>query len=433
MPPLHKFTSIRPLTDTHWSLLTPHDIFAALRDEPTLFWLDSGNLPNGWSFLGIHPSFCSTPAALLDTPLHRSRRSLKNHPIGGTLPPYKGGWIVHLNYPTPFMSAFPRAAIRTEIQAHFFENVLAYSHIDKSWHCIVSTLANTSVRGRRQKTEKLLRLCQNAHSTGDIPNSIPEFKNGIPSHNHSLVGAERERYLRSIRRALHYICAGDIYQVNIAHCFDLPWSKSAGELYLRLRSESSAAYGVYLGSALSRENHSLLSISPELFLRNRNGIVTTRPIKGTRALGASAEETLQRGRELETSPKERAELNMIVDLERNDLGRVCSFGSIRVESSGEIEELPALLHRTATVSGRLRRERRWENCCARHTPADQSPARQNFARWRSSQNSNPSHVAPIAARLAGWDWTATWNSTSLSAQQSAILKRARRVITQDPA
>ena len=161
------------------------------------------------------------------------------------------------------------------------------------------------------------------------------------------------RYIRAVERALAYIQAGDIYQVNVARHFDALWPGSAAELYLRMREQSPPSYGAYIGKGLTASGQSICSISPELFLSARSGRILTRPIKGTCARGATPSEDASARRALEGSAKERAELNMIIDLERNDLGRVCVHGSVAVESSGEIEELEALLHRTASVSGRL--------------------------------------------------------------------------------
>jgi para-aminobenzoate synthetase component 1 len=165
----------------------------------------------------------------------------------------------------------------------------------------------------------------------------------------------KEEYCRAVARALDYIRAGDIYQVNLAQRFSVPWQESAASLYLRLRKASPAAYGVFLGSNLVDGRHSICSVSPELFLKRRGREVVTCPIKGTRPRGSTPAETSAAGRDLSTSAKERAELNMIVDVERNDLGRVCEFGSVHVNSPGEIQELPTLLHRVATVSGTLRK------------------------------------------------------------------------------
>ncbi len=114
------------------------------------------------------------------------------------------------------------------------------------------------------------------------------------------------------------------------------------------------SYGAYLGPELSRDRRAICCISPELFLRVRGSRVETHPIKGTRPRGGTAAEAFAARVELDTSAKERAELNMIVDLERNDLGRVCSYGSVGVESAGTVVELPTILHRTAVVSGERR-------------------------------------------------------------------------------
>ncbi len=98
----------------------------------------------------------------------------------------------------------------------------------------------------------------------------------------------------------------------------------------------------------------MASSSPERFLRLHDGRVETRPIKGTRARGGTPAEDAERGRELSASEKDRAELLMIVDLERNDLGRVCDYGSIRVDELYRLETHPTVLHLVAAVSGQLR-------------------------------------------------------------------------------
>ncbi|MCY3024571.1 MAG: anthranilate synthase component I family protein [Planctomycetota bacterium] len=202
-------------------------------------------------------------------------------------------------------------------------------------------------RGRkaRHNVRKLLEQIAPVHAPGELCREPPRtcaVQNLTPSS-----------YCAAVERALEYIAAGDIYQINLAQRFTVPWKLSPETLYWRLRQQSPAEYGAFLGSGLVGNGQALCSISPELFLRLRGDEVVTRPIKGTRPRGANSVEDAAARRELETSPKERAELTMIVDLERNDLGRVCDYGSVRVISAGEIEELPTLLHRVATVSGRL--------------------------------------------------------------------------------
>jgi len=133
------------------------------------------------------------------------------------------------------------------------------------------------------------------------------------------------------------------------------WPGSAEDFYIALRAQSPAQFGAFIGAPLLKSGSgAIASISPELLLRTRGTKVETRPIKGTRPRPANPEDAARFEQELLHSEKERAELNMIVDLERNDLGRVCEFGSVHVRSAGEIEALPTLFHRVATVEGILK-------------------------------------------------------------------------------
>jgi para-aminobenzoate synthetase component 1 len=160
----------------------------------------------------------------------------------------------------------------------------------------------------------------------------------------------REQYTGAVSRALEYIAAGDIYQVNLAQRFTHPFEGSPFALFAALREVSPSFYGAYLNC----EDHQVISSSPELFLRQRGRWIETRPIKGTRARGRNAREDEALKQELIASAKEAAELTMVVDLERNDLGRVCEYGSVEVTDHRYIEELPTLFHTISTVRGRLR-------------------------------------------------------------------------------
>jgi para-aminobenzoate synthetase component 1 len=160
----------------------------------------------------------------------------------------------------------------------------------------------------------------------------------------------RDQYLAAVSRILEYIAAGDVYQVNLSQRFHATSDAGAFEIYRRLRSASPAPYAAYL----SFGRRSLLSASPEQFLELRDRRLVTRPIKGTRRRGGSPEEDARLAQELLSSPKDDAELAMIVDLERNDLGRVCEPGSIRVSAPKVLEQHPTVHHLAATVEGRLR-------------------------------------------------------------------------------
>jgi para-aminobenzoate synthetase component 1 len=160
----------------------------------------------------------------------------------------------------------------------------------------------------------------------------------------------REQYLAAVERAIDYIAAGDIFQVNLSQRFTAALTEHPARIYDRLRHDAPALYGAYLDHL----DYALLCNSPELFLKvirdeaSALRRVTTRPIKGTRARGLGMEFQLRE------SEKDQAELNMIIDLERNDLGRVCEIGSVRVTEPRVIEPHPTVFHGVATIEGLLR-------------------------------------------------------------------------------
>jgi para-aminobenzoate synthetase component 1 len=165
-------------------------------------------------------------------------------------------------------------------------------------------------------------------------------------------GMTRSQYIAAVKKALDYIAAGDIYQVNLSQRFAHMFEGSPFALFSSLREVSPSFYGAYFNCG----DHVVISSSPELFLRQQGRQIETRPIKGTRPRGRNEEEDRRLRDDLIRSPKEAAELTMIVDLERNDLGRVCEYGSVEVSDHRYVEELPTLFHTISTVRGKLRDE-----------------------------------------------------------------------------
>ncbi|MFT3684026.1 MAG: anthranilate synthase component I family protein [Phycisphaerales bacterium] len=163
-------------------------------------------------------------------------------------------------------------------------------------------------------------------------------------------GTGQKRYTKGVKIALGHIADGDIYQVNLTHQLHAPFRGSSRAFMAKLLERAQPWYGAYLEYPLrAGKREAIVSTSPELFLSvTRDGKVSTRPMKGTASAGGAGA--------LTTSEKEQAELTMIVDLMRSDLGRVCVPGSINVESPRDIETHAAgsLLQATATVSGQLR-------------------------------------------------------------------------------
>lgn len=163
---------------------------------------------------------------------------------------------------------------------------------------------------------------------------------------------DRPGFEAAVGRAVESIRSGTIFQVNLCRRLEalLP-AEEVWPLYQRLRAASPADHGAFLDLDADR---AVLSVSPELFLAVRDGVVETRPIKGTRPRGATPREDRALARELAESEKDRAELAMIVDVARNDLGRVCATGTIEVPHHAEVVTLPTLHHTVSTVRGRLR-------------------------------------------------------------------------------
>jgi len=155
-----------------------------------------------------------------------------------------------------------------------------------------------------------------------------------------------------VKRAVEYIAAGDVFQVNLARRLTAPLPASPERLFVRLCESNPAWYA----ACLMWDGKAVLSSSPELFLRVEGRRVVTRPIKGTRPRVGNRHVDEQAVRELLGSEKDRAELTMIVDLERNDLGRVCQFGSVRVVEPYGLEAHPTVYHLVGTIEGLLRDE-----------------------------------------------------------------------------
>lgn len=173
---------------------------------------------------------------------------------------------------------------------------------------------------------------------------------GAGGHHGLTSNLSRAEFLARVNRALRYIRAGDIYQVNLSQRLAAPCGFSGWELFARLLAISPAPFAAYFDGG----DFQIASSSPEQFLRLSGSHIVTRPIKGTRPRSPEATRDAQLAYELQTSPKELAELVMITDLLRNDLGRVCEYGSVQVPELARLERFAQVQHLVSTVEGRLR-------------------------------------------------------------------------------
>jgi len=202
-----------------------------------------------------------------------------------------------------------------------YDEALFYRHAEQSWHAIGE-------------------LASRLTPDGPVACARPVFRPRM----------EARTFHEMVRRAQEYIAAGDIYQVNLAHSFASRWSGDPWAFYEALRHYSPAAHAAFL----DLDGTAVLSSSPECFLRMSGRAIRTRPIKGTRPRRPEPLADEKSAFDLITSAKEISELVMITDLERNDLGQVCDFGTVIVPELLKLERHEQVFHLASTVEGRLR-------------------------------------------------------------------------------
>ncbi len=181
--------------------------------------------------------------------------------------------------------------------------------------------------------------------TAPYPDPIGETRVGLPTG--SLTEVE---YLRNAEKIKRYIVEGDTYQVNYTFKLKFGFSGSTGDLYCRLRDAQRVGYSAFIQSKSS----SVLSFSPELFFDLKGNSMKLKPMKGTAQRGRTTSEDAKQAEFLRTSPKNRAENLMIVDLLRNDIGKLSQHGSVRVKKSFEVEKYETVFQATSTIHARLR-------------------------------------------------------------------------------
>ena len=250
----------------------------------------------------------------------------------GSLLPFSGGWIGFFSYDLGrVIEKLPSTArddlLLPDIILCFYENALIVDEIRGKVYPVGDE-------------DRLLKILSEEEHIGD-----EGYYNTRVVSNFT-----KDGYIEAVERAKRYIVEGDIFQVNLSQRFEAPLPFSPLVLYKRLRRINPAPFSCYLDYG----DFQVVGSSPERFLKLDGRKVETRPIKGTRRRGLNDFEDRALAMELLESEKDRAENVMIVDLERNDLGKVCEFGSVRVKELCILEKYPTVFHLVSTVEGVLR-------------------------------------------------------------------------------
>jgi para-aminobenzoate synthetase component 1 len=266
-------------------------------------------------------------------------------PLGGCL----GFWGYDLkNFVEP---GLPRTALNDlelpDCQLGFHDSLLVFDHrLQKLW--IVSTGMQADGSRSAKQTDAARNFWMEVLAT-EVEIPVERFT-GIAAAPAPASTFTREGFMSAVRRAKDYIRSGDIYQVNLAQRLTVPTAISGWSLFERLFAISPAPFSAYFNFG----EWEFVSSSPELFFKMSGDAVQTRPIKGTRPRSPDPLRDAQYSYELQTSQKEQAELVMITDLLRNDLGQICEYGSVQVPDLMRLEKFPHVQHLVSTVDGRLR-------------------------------------------------------------------------------
>jgi para-aminobenzoate synthetase component 1 len=266
-------------------------------------------------------------------------------PLGGAF----GYWGYDLRHPLE-SRRYLRARSDLNLpdcQVGFYGSLVVFDHVLERT-CVIATGLTRDGHRHEDLARKQLRFWQERLRkpvASDHGHSAPPCES-----SHSYSSLTRAQFLGAVHKIQRYIQSGDIYQANLSQRFTVPTSLNGWQLYLRLATASPAPYAAYLNAGELQ----LASSSPELFLQLSGRRVQTRPIKGTRPRAADAVADRELAQELQTSAKENAELVMITDLLRNDLGKICEYGSVRVPELARLEQFAHVQHLVSTIEGDLR-------------------------------------------------------------------------------
>ena len=344
-------------------------------DEPQSFLLESvegGEKVGRYTFIGVRPyrTILSRGGTIVINERGKKRSlqgdvfALLKDLLGGQkpahipgLPPFTSGAVGFFAYDVVRqLERLPELAEDDlgvpDACLMFFDEVLAFDHVRKQIQLIVTAdlgrqkpaAAYTEAKQRLGRLEK--RLARPIPKPRHVK---PRGKLSVTSHT------RKKDFLASVDRIKEYIVAGDIFQAVLSQRFELKPGVDPFSIYRALRIVNPSPYLYFLRFDLDKASTCLVGSSPELLVRVQERHVEYRPIAGTRPRAANEEEDLRIEQELLGDEKERAEHVMLVDLGRNDIGRVCDFGTVRVKSLMHVERYSHVMHLVSSLEGQLKK------------------------------------------------------------------------------
>jgi anthranilate synthase component 1 len=374
LPKIKLLTAVRELSA---DLETPVSVYLKLAGEAPSFLLESvtgGQHLARYSFIGVNPS----QAYILrgDTLEEHSDDEVTITPLDGReplemlrqvlhqflpveipgLPRFTGGLVGYLSYdiirhfeptvPTRPHANFPEAIFLLA------DNIVAFDHAYGKIILIANIAVNGSEEATRAEAEERMDTIQ-AKIEAELPTrspSIPGVQNGELHSNMT-----QDQFELSVLRAKEHITAGNIFQVVLSQRLERKTNAAPFDIYRALRRLNPSPYMYFFdfNGLAGGADFQLIGASPELHVRLEGQRAALRPIAGTRPRGVTTEEDTQLEKDLLADPKELAEHTMLVDLARNDLGRVCQYGSVQVSEKMVIERYSHVMHIVSHVEGEL--------------------------------------------------------------------------------
>ena len=333
--------------------LSSFEIFTIFRNEENSFILDSAmdeKKLGRFSFISSNPFKVLKYKDTLKNPLDNLQEELKKYKAQNkTHLPFIGGAVGYLSYDLGnYMERLPRTAIDDtgvyDLYFGLYNWVIVVDHLENKTYIATPDLYIEEESKIIKKIEGQINEAEKAGIDSICYEEKEVEKTRLKSN------FTKNEFENAVRKVQDYIRQGDIYQANLTQRFSGKTTLSSYELYRDLRRFSPAPFGAFLNF----EHNHILSNSPERFIKCVDKKVETRPIKGTRPRGKNREEDLMLQEELRNSEKDRAELLMIVDLERNDIGRISKIGSVKVPELFVIEPYANVNHLVATVVGEVK-------------------------------------------------------------------------------